>query len=74
MHFIGNESSWHYLFSLYGGLVVLALPTLKFIPESPKFLYTVRNDHNKALSGITYNLNGIIEYNYYVVKYKTGYF
>jgi len=52
MYCLGNESSWHYLFSLYGGLVLIALPTLKCIPESPKYLYTVRNEHNKALSGI----------------------
>ncbi|XP_022170787.1 solute carrier family 2, facilitated glucose transporter member 1-like isoform X3 [Myzus persicae] len=54
---LGNESSWHYLFSLYGGWVLLALPTLKFIPESPKYLYTVRNEHSKALSELS-NLRG----------------
>lgn len=48
---LGNESLWTYLFSLYAVLVILALPTLPFIPESPKFLYTVRNERNKALSG-----------------------
>ncbi|XP_026808100.1 solute carrier family 2, facilitated glucose transporter member 1-like isoform X2 [Rhopalosiphum maidis] len=55
---LGNESSWHYLFSLYGCLVLLALPTLKFVPESPKYLYTVRNEHNKALSELS-NLRGM---------------
>eukprot|EP00102_Acyrthosiphon_pisum_P023191 XP_016660401.1 PREDICTED: solute carrier family 2, facilitated glucose transporter member 1 isoform X3 [Acyrthosiphon pisum] len=55
---LGNESSWHYLFSLYGGLVLLALPTLKCIPESPKYLYTVRNEHSKALSELS-NLRGM---------------
>ncbi|XP_050055597.1 solute carrier family 2, facilitated glucose transporter member 1-like isoform X2 [Aphis gossypii] len=55
---LGNESLWHYLFSLYGILVLLALPTLKFVPESPKYLYTVCNEHNKALSELS-NLRGM---------------
>lgn len=50
--FLGTESSWSYLFSLCGGLIIVALPTLWFVPESPKYLYTVRNEHSKALSGM----------------------
>lgn len=49
---LGNESLWPYLFGVYFGLVILALTALPFIPESPKYLYTVRNEHAKALSGI----------------------
>lgn len=52
--FLGNELLWPYLLSLYAGLVILSLPILPFIPESPKYIYTVCNDHNKALSGITF--------------------
>lgn len=55
--FLGNESSWPFLFGLYAGLVLLVLPILPFVPESPRYLYTVCNDHREALSGkVVYNL------------------
>lgn len=55
--FLGNESCWPFLFSLHAGLVILVLPTLPFVPESPRYLYTVCNDYRGALSGIVvYNI------------------
>lgn len=57
--FLGSESLWPYLFSLYGCFVILALTTLPFVPESPKYLYTICNEHEKALFGIHINLKNI---------------
>lgn len=50
--YLGSESLWPYLFSLYACLVILALTTIPFVPESPKYLYTICNEHGRALSGI----------------------
>ncbi|VVC41694.1 Hypothetical protein CINCED_3A010946 [Cinara cedri] len=46
---LGSEASWPFLFSLFAGLVILAICTLPFIPESPKYLYTVCNEYGQAL-------------------------
>ncbi|XP_025410653.1 solute carrier family 2, facilitated glucose transporter member 1-like isoform X2 [Sipha flava] len=50
---LGSESLWPFLFSFYASLVLLVFPTLSFIPESPKYLYTIRNERSKALSELS---------------------
>ncbi|XP_050435358.1 solute carrier family 2, facilitated glucose transporter member 1-like isoform X2 [Adelges cooleyi] len=46
---LGTEQLWPYLFSLFAGLVLVVLPVLPFVPESPKYLYTVCNNYRRAL-------------------------
>ncbi|XP_050525032.1 solute carrier family 2, facilitated glucose transporter member 1-like isoform X2 [Daktulosphaira vitifoliae] len=57
---LGNDYLWPYLFSLYAGVLLIVVPTLPFVPESPKYLYTVRDNYRKALSELS-KLRGLPE-------------
>lgn len=48
----GTEADWHYLLSFYLLLILILAVALPILPESPKYLYSVRGTKQKALQGI----------------------
>lgn len=44
----GTEDLWHVAFSAYGLIVLVCLLPFPWFPESPKFLYIVQKNENKA--------------------------
>ncbi|XP_075167870.1 sugar transporter 1 isoform X2 [Haematobia irritans] len=52
-HIFGTEDLWHYAFSFYIVLVIICyLPSYAF-PESPKYLYIVKGDRERAKRELT---------------------
>lgn len=50
MHiFIGKSETWHYLFALFGILILLSMPVLFILPESPKYLLIIKDDYDSAI-------------------------
>lgn len=52
-YFLGTESLWHYLLSLPLALILVSAVALPVLPESPKYIYSVRGSRQKALKGMT---------------------
>ncbi|XP_028893470.2 solute carrier family 2, facilitated glucose transporter member 3 isoform X2 [Zeugodacus cucurbitae] len=49
-YIFGTEELWHYALSFYIILVAVCFLPAYYFPESPKYLYIVRNDHELARS------------------------
>lgn len=47
----GTADLWHVAFSVFGLLVVVCLLPYPWFPESPKYLYIVERNPNKARKG-----------------------
>lgn len=48
---LGTEESWPYLLGIYVVLVFIAALAFPFIPESPKYLFVIKNKQNLAVKG-----------------------
>ncbi|XP_038215237.1 solute carrier family 2, facilitated glucose transporter member 1-like isoform X1 [Zerene cesonia] len=46
---LGGVDEWPYLLSVYAVLVIICLPILLILPESPKYLYVVKKNEVEAL-------------------------
>ncbi|KAL4707387.1 hypothetical protein ACJJTC_008572 [Scirpophaga incertulas] len=55
---LGGVNDWPYLLSVYALLVIICLPMLWILPESPKYLYVVRRDRESALKELS-RLRGV---------------
>lgn len=49
LYFIGKSETWHYLFALFGILIILSMPILYILPESPKYLLVIKDDYDGAI-------------------------
>ncbi|XP_024084459.1 solute carrier family 2, facilitated glucose transporter member 1-like isoform X2 [Cimex lectularius] len=49
----GSENCWNYLLGMYAVLTLLSAIALPFLPESPKYLYTIRGLRQKAIKELT---------------------
>lgn len=47
----GRAEDWPYLLSVYALLVIICLPLLFILPESPKYLFVVKKNEERALKG-----------------------
>ncbi|KAF4532357.1 hypothetical protein B566_EDAN003661 [Ephemera danica] len=54
----GTESTWHFLLSLYGVLILLSVAALPFLPESPKYLCVIRQQEDRGAKELS-RLRGI---------------
>ncbi|XP_059045213.1 solute carrier family 2, facilitated glucose transporter member 1-like [Achroia grisella] len=50
---LGGPDDWPYLLSVYALLVILCLPILFILPESPKYLFVVRKNENRAIEELS---------------------
>lgn len=50
--FSGREEAWNYLLGFYAMLILISGMALPWLPESPKYLYTVKGLRQKAIRGI----------------------
>ncbi|XP_052757468.1 solute carrier family 2, facilitated glucose transporter member 1-like isoform X2 [Galleria mellonella] len=50
---LGGVDDWPYLLSVYALLVILCLPILFMLPESPKYLYVVRKNETSAINELS---------------------
>lgn len=49
---LGTENSWHYMLGAFIPFCVYAVVfTSIFLPESPKYLYIIKEEKQKALDG-----------------------
>jgi hypothetical protein len=48
----GQEDTWHYLLGLFAVFTLLSMLAFPFIPESPKYLYIVRGQEERAMKGM----------------------
>ncbi|RVE51232.1 hypothetical protein evm_004197 [Chilo suppressalis] len=55
---LGGVDDWPYLLSVYVLLVIICLPVLFILPESPKYLFVVRKDEESALNALS-RLRGV---------------
>ncbi|XP_049867477.1 solute carrier family 2, facilitated glucose transporter member 3-like isoform X2 [Pectinophora gossypiella] len=55
---LGGVDDWPYLLSVYALLVIICLPILFVLPESPKYLYVIRKDEDTALKELS-RLRGV---------------
>ncbi|XP_037295618.1 solute carrier family 2, facilitated glucose transporter member 1 isoform X3 [Manduca sexta] len=55
---LGRPEDWTYLLSVYALLVIVSLPLLCMLPESPKYLYVVKRDEETALKELS-RLRGV---------------
>uniref|UniRef100_T1ISF0 phosphatidylinositol 3-kinase n=1 Tax=Strigamia maritima TaxID=126957 RepID=T1ISF0_STRMM len=51
--FLGTEEYWNYLLGFFAIPIILFSILLYFCPESPKYLYIIKEDHAAALNGVT---------------------
>ncbi|GBP68758.1 Solute carrier family 2, facilitated glucose transporter member 3 [Eumeta japonica] len=55
---LGRPDDWTYLLAVYAVLVIVCLPVLLVLPESPKYLFLVRRNEEKALQELS-RLRGV---------------
>lgn len=55
---LGGPDNWPYLLGAYAILVIVCLPILFILPESPKYLYVMKRDEGKALEELS-RLRGV---------------
>ncbi|XP_044732456.1 solute carrier family 2, facilitated glucose transporter member 3-like isoform X2 [Chrysoperla carnea] len=55
---LGLPTTWHYLISFYAVLLVIGLAALPFLPESPKYLFVIRDEPQYAIQELT-KLRGV---------------
>lgn len=47
----GGANDWPYLLSVYVLLVIVCLPVLFILPESPKYLFVIKRNEAAAIKG-----------------------
>ncbi|KAJ0180758.1 hypothetical protein K1T71_004162 [Dendrolimus kikuchii] len=55
---LGQPPNWPYLLSVYALLVIICLPPLLMLPESPKYLFVTKRDEETALKELS-RLRGV---------------
>ncbi|XP_033218937.1 solute carrier family 2, facilitated glucose transporter member 1-like isoform X2 [Belonocnema kinseyi] len=50
---LGTEKLWSYMLAAFLPLCVLALPLTLVLPESPKFLYVIKEQHETAITELS---------------------
>ncbi|KAJ2953001.1 hypothetical protein O0L34_g7381 [Tuta absoluta] len=50
---LGGAEDWPYLLSVYAILVIVCLPVLFILPESPKYLFVIRKNEDLALKELS---------------------
>ncbi|KAJ8722423.1 hypothetical protein PYW07_003603 [Mythimna separata] len=50
---LGRDADWPYLLSVYVLLVIICLPLLFILPESPKYLFVVKKNEERALKELS---------------------
>ncbi|XP_069365819.1 solute carrier family 2, facilitated glucose transporter member 1-like isoform X2 [Maniola hyperantus] len=55
---LGGVDDWPYLLSVYALLVIVSLPVLLILPESPKYLFVVRKNELAAITELS-RLRGV---------------
>ncbi|XP_075969950.1 solute carrier family 2, facilitated glucose transporter member 1-like isoform X2 [Anticarsia gemmatalis] len=55
---LGRPSDWPYLVSAFALLVIVTLPVLLLLPESPKYLFVVKKNEERALKELS-RLRGV---------------
>ncbi|XP_035436038.2 solute carrier family 2, facilitated glucose transporter member 3 isoform X2 [Spodoptera frugiperda] len=55
---LGRAEDWPYLLSVYALLVIICLPLLFILPESPKYLFVVKKNEERALKELS-RLRGV---------------
>ncbi|CAD0197016.1 unnamed protein product [Chrysodeixis includens] len=55
---LGRNEDWPYLLSVYAILVIICLPLLFLLPESPKYLFVVKKNEERALKELS-RLRGV---------------
>ncbi|XP_026329305.1 solute carrier family 2, facilitated glucose transporter member 1-like isoform X2 [Hyposmocoma kahamanoa] len=55
---LGGDDDWPYLLSVYALLVIICLPLLFMLPESPKYLFVVKRNEQTALKELS-RLRGV---------------
>ncbi|PZC84700.1 hypothetical protein B5X24_HaOG204248 [Helicoverpa armigera] len=50
---LGRAEDWPYLLSVYALLVIICLPLLFILPESPKYLFVVKKNEERALKELS---------------------
>ncbi|CAG5051163.1 unnamed protein product [Parnassius apollo] len=58
--FLGGVDDWPYLLSVYALLVIICLPVLCILPESPKYLFIVKRNEDTAVKELS-RLRGVSE-------------
>lgn len=48
---LGTEDHWHFMLSSFSPLCIIALVIIYYLPESPKYLYVVKQQQEPALKG-----------------------
>lgn len=48
---LGSADGWHWLFALYGLLILISCIAIPILPESPKYLFVVRGLEDRAMKG-----------------------
>lgn len=48
---LGNKTHWHCMLAAFGPLSLIALVLTFFLPESPKYLFVIKEDRENALQG-----------------------
>ncbi|XP_051164094.1 solute carrier family 2, facilitated glucose transporter member 1-like isoform X2 [Leptopilina boulardi] len=47
---LGTENHWSYMLAIFSPLCILSLLLTPILPESPKFLYVIKESHDKAIN------------------------
>ncbi|KAI5641714.1 sugar transporter domain-containing protein [Phthorimaea operculella] len=50
---LGAAEDWPYLLSVYAILVIICLPVLFILPESPKYLFVIKKNENLAIKELS---------------------
>ena len=48
---LGTEKSWHLMLAAFAPLCILALLLTCILPESPKYLYVIKEHHERGITG-----------------------
>lgn len=48
---LGTENHWSYMLAIFSPLCILSLLLTPILPESPKFLYVIKESQDKAING-----------------------
>lgn len=49
---LGTEEHWNCMLAAFAPLCILALVLVSLLPESPKYLFVVKEEREKALQGL----------------------